>query len=357
VQQTEYGCGMTDIFASLLLAAIGAAITFAAAFGKRRVRNRQLRRRYPVAGLFTTEFEDQDGSRLVVEKGLTRLRQRGMEIRGVTSELQFGRCWELEGTVSSGGFVHGLYRAEDPHDSGMGTFFLRIDATSGDMEGLWAGYDSVNQSLNGGRYTFRRCPEVEIRKAASSEYEQIVALLGDALGDRYIGIDQLEQMGKIHNETCFVAISEERVAGAAITRLVESVALAQVFPLGQEQVLNEVPLGQYHRTVGVVGAVAVALENRGRGVGTQLTRASMDWLRDRGATAAVSFGWKSSNGCHIAGVLRSCGFEERLEITEFWTKESASTGYSCPECGNLCKCSAIIFTRSLTDLPSVQCRV
>jgi ribosomal protein S18 acetylase RimI-like enzyme len=347
---------MTDILASLILAAIGAIITFAAQLTRKHLRNRQLRKRYPVEGLFTTEFEDREGDRIFVEKGLTRLHQRGADIRGVTSELQSGRCWDLEAHVSSGGFVHGIYTAEDPHDTGMGTFFLRINGT-GDMEGLWAGYDSVNSSLTGGRYTFKRSPEVEIRRAATTEYPDILALLGDALGDRYIGMSELQEIGRRPHEACFVAYAESRLVGAAISRLLTSDILPQAFPKGQEKVLNDVPIGQYHRTIGLVSSVAVASHSRGRGLATQLTRNSMDWLRDNGATVALSFGWKSDEGCHIAGVLTSCGFESRAEVAGFWTEDSATEGYSCPQCGDVCHCSAVIFTRSLTELPPDRCRV
>jgi GNAT superfamily N-acetyltransferase len=343
---------MADLLASLVLAVAGAALTFVFQRVQREGRNRRLRRQYPVGGLFTTEFEDREGDRVFIEKGLTRIHQHGTDIRGVTSELQSGRCWDLEGSVSPGGFVHGIYTAEDPHDTGMGTFFLRINGSTGDMDGLWAGYDSVNQSITGGRYTFKRCPDADIRVAASQEYPEIVALLGDALGNRYIDVSQLQRMGQNQAEVCFVAYSENRLVGAAIARCVGQEELADVFPQGQAVVLEDLPLGHYHRRVGFVSAIAVAPDCRGRGLATQLTRTAMKWLREKGATAALSFGWKSSRGCHISGVLNSCGFEAHNEVPGFWTEDSANASYSCPECGKICKCTAVIFTRSLSDLPA-----
>jgi ribosomal protein S18 acetylase RimI-like enzyme len=350
---------LTDLAASLLIAALASALTFLFQSTRRRLRERQLRRKYPAAGLFATEFEDQENGRPIIVKGLTRLTQRGLDVRGVTSELQSGRCWDLEGRISPGGFLSGIYTAEDPHDTGSGTFFVEIDGASGDMHGLWAGYDSVNHSVEGGGYTFRRCPEAAIRPAGHDEAPAIVGLLGDALGDRYIELkDVTDLVASDGEQACFVARNGSHdVAGALLTKVLDHQDLTGVFPSGQEGLLNELPLGQYHDRVGFVRAIAVSEGYRGRGIATQLTRTSLDWLIEQQATLALSFGWKSPDGCHVQGVLESCGFTVVGEIDHFWREDSKSAGYSCPTCGDVCTCSAVVFTRSLLDMPATRCRL
>jgi GNAT superfamily N-acetyltransferase len=350
---------VTDIVTSLLLAAIGSAITFAVQQIRRRYRNHRLRARYPVEGLFATEFEDRTESGTVVQKGLTRIRQHGMEVSGVTSELQTGRCWNLKGKISSDGFISGVYRAEDPHDTGSGTFFVEIDGATGDMKGLWAGYDSVNHSIEGGQYQFRRCPETDIRAAEHHEAQSLVALLGDALGDRYVEYDDVARLIKgANSELCLVARTDGAdIAGAATASVVSHRDLARSFPKGKGHLLRQLPLSSHHQSVGLIQAVAVSSLYRERGIATQLTRAAMDWLRDQRATVALSFGWKSPDGCHIGGVFESCGFRPVYEAEKFWFEDSKAAGYSCPSCGDVCRCAAVIFTRSLIDMPANPCRV
>jgi GNAT superfamily N-acetyltransferase len=350
---------MSDLAASLLLAAIGSAVTFFFQAGRRFYRNRQLRQQYPVAGLFATEFEDKSEEGVVVQKGLTRIQQQGMEITGVTSELQTGRCWQLKGRINSEVFISGVYAAEDPHDTGNGTFFVEIDGATGDMQGLWAGYDSVHRSIEGGRYHFRRCPETEIRPAERHEARSLVALLGDALGDRYVEYDEVARLiDGTNSELCLVARTENNeIAGAATASIVPHRDLPDSFPKGQEHVLRQLPLSSHHENVGLIQAVAVSSLYRERGIATQLTRSAMDWLRERQATIALSFGWKSPEGCHIGGVFESCGFNPVQEVERFWLDDSRDAGYSCPSCGDICRCAAVIFTRSLIDMPANPCRV
>lgn len=350
---------MTDVFASLLLAAIGSAITFAVQQIRRRRRDRHLRVQYPVSGLFATEYEDRSGDLTVVQKGLTRIHQHGLEVTGVTSELQTGRCWNLKGRISPDGFLSGFYTADDPHDTGSGTFFVEIDGATGDMTGLWGGYDSVNHSIEGGKYKFRRCPEATIRSAEQHEARPLVALLGDALGDRYVEYDEVTRLIEGDaSELCLVARTEASdIAGAATASVIPHADLQLSFPKGQGHVLGQLPVSPHHENVGLIQAVAVSSLYRERGIATQLTRAAMDWLRDRSATVALSFGWKSPEGCHIAGVFESCGFRPVQEVERFWSEDSKAAGYSCPACGDVCHCSAVIFTRSLIDIPANRCRV
>lgn len=312
-----------------------------------------------MSGLFATEYEDREGDTTVVQRGLTRIHQNGLEITGVTSELQTGRCWNLKGRISSDGFISGLYMADDPHDTGSGTFFVEIDGATGDMKGLWAGYDSVNHSIEGGKYKFRRCPEASIRAAEHHEAQPLVALLGDALGDRYVEYDEVSRLiAGDDSELCLVARTESHdIAGAATASVIPHGELHQSFPKGQADVLRQLPVSPHHESVGLIQAVAVSSLYRERGIATQLTRAAMDWLREQSATVALSFGWKSPDGCHIAGVLESCGFRPVHEVDRFWFEDSREAGYSCPACGDICHCSAVIFTRSLIDMPANRCQV
>jgi GNAT superfamily N-acetyltransferase len=280
-------------------------------------------------------------------------------VRGVTSELQTGRCWNLRGRISPDGFISGTYAADDPHDTGSGTFFVEIEGTTGDMKGLWAGYDSVNHSIEGGKYKFRRCPRTTVRSAEHHEAQALVALLGDALGDRYVEYDEVTRLiDGSGSELCLVARTENReIAGAATASIVPHQALSSSFPKGQGHILSELPVSPHHESVGLIQAIAVSGLYRERGIATQLTRAAMDWLRDQQATVALSFGWKSPDGCHIAGVFESCGFRPVHEVDRFWHDDSKDAGYSCPSCGDICDCAAVIFTRSLIDMPANRCIV
>lgn len=340
---------MTDIAISLLLAAIGSLLTFLAAYVSRRVRDRHLKRRFPVAGRFISEYEDLKGEERVVTKSLTVLRQRGRAIVGETVELEGSRSWELQGVVESGGFIHGVYAAEDPHDNGNGTFYLKIDGGSGDMDGLWAGYDSVNGEIEGGRYTFKRSADVTVRSAKLEEARSVCSLLGDALGELYVDLASVrEAISDDAKSACFVAVTrQDHVVAAVTVSLVDQSSIEEFLPEGQDSLVRSLRVLRHNETVALLRSIAVRPRYRGRSIATQLTARAMYWAAEREATAALTFGWRSPQGCHIAGVMETSGFRSEADIPNFWTADSRLHDYSCPVCGDTCECGAVIFVRAL----------
>jgi ribosomal protein S18 acetylase RimI-like enzyme len=346
---------MRDIVTPIVLAGIGSIITYALQYAKRLVRERGLRKQYPVAGTFATAYDDIANDEFVTQKAFTRFTQRGDFVKGETYEFSSKRRWKLEGHVTRDGFLRGTYKAVDPYDSGSGTFFLKIDGTKGEMEGLWAGYDSANRLMGGGRYRFRRCAEARIRPARRSEADSLVALLGDAIGHRYVGMDEMEELiGGSADKACFVAdLGGGNIAGAVTVRVVDREEAARELPKGQEALLDRLLSHGVHRRIGLIKAVAVHPGARKRGVATDLTRAALGWLADRNATFAFSIGWKSDKGCHVEGVFKSFEFQVVDEVAYFWREDSEAGDYRCPVCGEVCTCSAVVFTMSPIQVPEV----
>lgn len=337
-----------DIFISLAIAALGSLAAFLIGRASRALRNRRLRKKYPVAGRFITEYEDEVAGKRVIQKAMTTLEQHGKEVTGSTEELSGDRAWLLEGSIERGGFLHGVYSAEDPHDLGKGTFFLKIEGANGDLRGLWAGFDSANGDIDGGSYDFKRCPEATLRAADDSDAPSVCALLGDALGELYVDLEEIRSMVASDNAeaTCLIAVDgEDQIIGALTAAIFSRDSLAGALPAGQDETVQRLPAIRYHERFCVIRSIAVVSRWRGRGVGSRLVREALDWCQDLGTTATISFGWKSSKGCHIDGVMTTTGFSSVSEIPNFWTEDSRAKDYFCPECGSVCECAAVVFKR------------
>jgi GNAT superfamily N-acetyltransferase len=334
----------------LLLTAIGSFIAFGVARARTGLRDHRLQRLYPVGGRFYTCFEDHEEGATVWRKAVVELRQRGRGITGTATNLDGERRWAVEATVSRTGHVSGTYTASNPHDTGNGSLFLSIDE-QGDMSGLWAGYDSVNKDITSGQWIFRKRPSISIAMATPDDVAEVVALLGGSLGALYIDRGHIEELVAGAGACLTARAFDGQLVGAVSTSVVAPDELAELFPIGQAELLDG-PLSnlKYHSQVGIIESIAVDPTCRGRGVGTELVEAVEEWLRDQSATSTLSFGWKTSSGCHVGGVLDASGFSRVLEVSGFWTIDSATHGYSCPEDGNPCHCSAIIFTHPLHAL-------
>ena len=143
-----FGIAWENIFIGLLGAAIVSFITYIYEF----IKNKLVEKKFPLSGKYITNYEDIVDGKRVVTTALAELKQKGNKIKGKTWFKD--RTWVLNGTIMDTGNIYGVYYSESPWDRGIGEFFLSIDMDR-KMFGLWSGYDSANDIITSGKYTFK----------------------------------------------------------------------------------------------------------------------------------------------------------------------------------------------------------
>jgi GNAT superfamily N-acetyltransferase len=131
-------------------------------------------------------------------------------------------------------------------------------------------------------------------------------------------------------------------AGAAVARLLVAADSDYYRAFGPPA------LDLFPGTVGSFEAFAVAPDRRRRGIGGRLATLSLDWMRERGCTAAVTLAWRSGREGSSAGLFRRLGMVEGPTVERFYHEESLRDGWACPVCGSPCTCAATLFTLALT---------
>jgi GNAT superfamily N-acetyltransferase len=132
------------------------------------------------------------------------------------------------------------------------------------------------------------------------------------------------------------------LAGAAVARLLAS-ADADYY-----RAFGPAALDLFAGAVGSFEAFVVEPDHRGHGLGTRLATVSLDWMRGRGCTSAVTLAWRSGREGSSAGVFRRLGMREGPTVERFYFEESVRNGWTCPVCRGPCSCSATLFTLALT---------
>jgi GNAT superfamily N-acetyltransferase len=132
------------------------------------------------------------------------------------------------------------------------------------------------------------------------------------------------------------------LAGAAVARLLAS-ADADYY-----RAFGPAALDVFGGAVGSFEAFVVEPDHRRRGLGTRLASASLDWMRGRGCTSAVTLAWRSGREGSSAGLFRRLGMREGPTVEGFYKEESVRNGWSCPVCRGPCSCPATLFTLALT---------
>lgn len=332
-----------DLFVPVGKEALTALMGAAFAWGLRRIvlscRNSALNRKYGLTGEYLSRYEDAEpGKEKVWRKAKTFLRQKGDSVAGSTTDLSGSRTWKLDLRVVGQKYLLGSYENEDPTDPGTGVVFLDI-LPNGQLEGLWAGYDSVNKSVQMGRYLFTRSFPVTVKPLTPEHLPYALALFGTCLGERYITRDQLQAYAKDNDKKGFVAVdNREGVLGAVICEIWNS------GPETGEKIAALVPDLAFHKC-GFLKSLVVKEAQRGRGIGLKLASAALDWMRLNGSTTEIAVAWVENGRCNARGVLEALGFRERARAERFWYQDSKEKGYLCPSCGNPCECAALVFRR------------
>jgi hypothetical protein len=109
-----------------------------------------------VAGTYETELALSASA--PARQALTRIEQRGREIKAVISELAHERAWHLEGEIDASDFLRGTYKMKGAAKT-LGTFLLSIDHEGRCLNGFWAGFDAADREISTGRYALRRCAD------------------------------------------------------------------------------------------------------------------------------------------------------------------------------------------------------
>lgn len=321
----------------IVVGMLGGLIVWAGASLKRFVVNRFDRHRFPLAGEYISQFEDETNHGKVWMSAPAKLKQHGLNVDGVTHIGD--KKWRLSGTIDpKGGYVSGVYSAENPYDRGVGNFFLMIQPDN-DLIGLWSGYDSTNEKISVGGYRFHKVAPIKIRKVSKETAASCMAIAENQLGKDYIP----EKDFLNTNFYPVYGMIKCDVAGFAIGKEFEQQDFLAKFQKISQRMPNALPWAD---TICMVSSVAVRQDYQGRGVGYAIVQDVLQHFDKRNVSMTIMLGWAAPDGVHIAGIAHTLGFSEKATIPEYWHDDSLSKGYQCHVCGSPpCRCSAVLYVR------------
>ncbi len=132
------------------------------------------------------------------------------------------------------------------------------------------------------------------------------------------------------------------LVGAAVARVLTAKDSGYYWAFGPPA------LDLFSGTVGSFEALSVEPAHRRRGIGSRLTARSLEWMRERGCSAAITVSWLSGRDGSSVGLFRRLGMVEGPTVERFYFDESVRDGWTCPACGGPCSCSAALFTMPLS---------
>ena len=296
-----------------------------------------------LTGKFMTVYEDYDNGEIVLRSAPAVIRQTRSKITGTTT---FGdeREWALKARIFDKTRIAGIYTATDRYDNGIGTFFLEIK-NSNRMEGYWAGYDSVNQRLTYGSYTFTRIfTEYAVSEIRQKDYPAVCSLADQQLGAGYVSIETLRRIHDSESaDHCLVA--RHAATGAVIAFCIYKV----ITPEKAEELCRgkKTTFSAFGNKIGYLATIAVSEKYRGNGIASRLIGEVHERFAHENINYIISTAWKHAGKINIGNVLERSGYHFVLEVPDYWYEDSVQKGFSCPQCGNPCHCACVIFEKYL----------
>lgn len=296
--------------------------------------------RFRVGGEYISYYEDIEDGRVVMRRAPVILKSF---LGFVTGRTWFGtaQAWNIRARMYGKKRLAGTYFAKSNLDDGIGTFFLNV-VDANNLEGFWSGYDNANGTITTGKYYFkRRFKGYSIRHATVADFPGVIRIADEQLGEGYLTKETLEKtLDPSSRDRMLVAV--HNTTGAPVSFcLYRRISHSEAKEIGRGYAFRDM---MFAKEIGYVATVATKESFRKFGIGTALVERCIKEMKDEGIGCFISTAWKHAGIINIGSVLENLGFTRELEIPKYWYESSIREGYSCPQCGNPCHCSCVIYT-------------
>ncbi len=301
----------------------------------------KVRKRFKISGEYMSFYEDVEDGRVVMRRAPVMLKSFLGKIWGKT---WFGgsQAWSIQAKLYGKKRIVGTYFAKSNIDDGIGNFFLNV-VDSNTLEGFWSGFDNANNTITTGKYIFKRLYKgYSIRKATVSDFASVIKIADQQLGDGYLTKERLEKtLNKDLTDEILVAV--ENATGLIIGfSLYKHVSHQTAVNIAKGHSLRNM---MFAKEIGYIATVATKEEFKHLGIATALIEKSINAMKEKGVSCFISTAWKHSGIINIGSVLENSGFVKEIEIPKYWYESSLRDGFMCPQCGNPCTCSCVLYTK------------
>lgn len=172
-------------------------------------------------------------------------------------------------------------------------------------------------------------------------FKEAIDLLNRTQGQDLFDADYLEKLVGRDDAKVFAAFSDLELVGIGVAQIIDEYSYYRPF---QNNIAEELR----GKKVGSFSTMAVKEAHQGQGIGQQISKARLDWIRKMNCEVVVGVSWVSGLGHTSDRVFERTGFKKVKYVPDFYRESSIEKPFFCPGCKTQpCGCGAIFYKMDL----------
>lgn len=183
------------------------------------------------------------------------------------------------------------------------------------------------------------------------EASEILNIADMMLGANFVTLQDVEKFITDEDKNIWVARAGNKIVafGTSVITSAEGEDSLKDYLNGSENFLYNVSPYLNEAKIVLVKTVAVAPTHNCKGIGVGLLKQVEQWGKENSCEYLLGLGWER-NGVSVAEkMFNKIGGQRLTVIPNFWFEDSLKHAYMCAECGNPCRCSAVVLTKPLNS--------
>ena len=173
-----------------------------------------------------------------------------------------------------------------------------------------------------------------------SHFSEIILIANSSLGEGYITLSELKSYIEDDSKDCLIAKTNGKISGF---QLMKRCRLNDLNDLAHSQKNWFRSRYKNYSSFGVLKTLVVLPEKQKQGIGTMLTKKSLEILQES-SKKIISICWENKGVTPVLALLQRCGMRPVCKFEAFWAKDSLAKNYHCMACGAPpCKCNAFVY--------------
>ncbi len=165
----------------------------------------------------------------------------------------------------------------------------------------------------------------------------ILKLLNVTQGDGLFEMNYVER--KLANDYVAGAFKNDQLIGVGIARSMGPNDFEYYLPFGLE-----IRLWFQKYQMGSFDTLAIEDAYRGQGIGQEISRMRLKWLKEKGCNRVIGVSWVSGLAHTSNRVFEKMGFKAFKKVDHFYRETSLKHPFDCPGCKvHPCSCAAILY--------------